>query len=64
MVIASYCLLLFDDNKIKMSRKPVKKQKENPVGYIGKGKIWKGNVRNGSRDGKTGIVLELNLEAR
>ena len=25
-------LLLFDDNKIKMIRKPGKKQKENPVG--------------------------------
>ena len=30
-------LLLFDDNKIKMSRKPGKKQKENPVGYTGEG---------------------------
>ena len=31
-------LLLFDDNKIKMARKPGKKQKENPVGFTGKGK--------------------------
>ena len=30
-------VLLFDDNKIKMTRKPGKKQKENPVGYTGKG---------------------------
>ena len=28
-------MLLFDDNKIKMARKPGKKQKENPVGRIG-----------------------------
>ena len=31
-------LMLFDDNKIKMARKPGKKQKENPVGFTGEGK--------------------------
>ena len=31
-------LLLFDDNKIKMARKPGKKQKENPVGCTGESK--------------------------
>ena len=31
-------MLLFDVKKIKMSRKPGKKQKENPVGYTGEGK--------------------------
>ena len=28
---------MFDDNKIKMTRKTEKKQKENPVGCTGKG---------------------------
>ena len=37
--------MLFDDNEIKMARKPVKKQKENPVGCTGEGKRWKGNKR-------------------
>ena len=32
-------ILLFDDNKIKMARKPEKKQKENPVGCTEEGKI-------------------------
>ena len=36
--IVSLFLLLFDDNKGKMARKPGKKQKENPVGCIGEGK--------------------------
>ena len=27
-----------DDNKVKMTRKPGKKQKENPVGYTGLGR--------------------------
>ena len=31
-------LLLFDNNKIKMARKPGKKQKENLVGCTGEGK--------------------------
>ena len=31
-------LLLFDGNKIKMTRKSGKKQKENPVGCTGEGK--------------------------
>ena len=42
--------MLFDDNEIKMARKPVKKQKENPVGCTGEGKRWKGNIREGSRE--------------
>jgi len=29
---------LFDDNKVKMARKPGKKQKENPVECTGEGK--------------------------
>ena len=32
-------LLLFDDNNLKMARKPGKKQKENPVACTGEGKI-------------------------
>ena len=31
-------LLLFDNIKVKMARKPGKKQKENPVGCTGEGK--------------------------
>ena len=31
-------LVLFDDNKVKMARKPGKKQKENPVRYTGESK--------------------------
>ena len=34
----SYAMLLFDDNKVKMVRKPGKKQKENPVGCAGESK--------------------------
>ena len=30
--------MLFDDNKIKIARKPEKKQKENPVGSTGESK--------------------------
>ena len=33
------CLLLSDDNKVKMARKPGKKQKENPVGCTRKDEI-------------------------
>ena len=39
---------MFDD-KIKMARKPGKKQKENPVGCTGKGKRWEGNMRRVQR---------------
>ena len=67
---------MFDDNKIKMARKRGKKQKINLVGCTGEGKRWKGNIREGSREGKTvnsktllkkhkyktGIVLKLSLE--
>ena len=42
-------LLLFDDNKMKMARKPGKKQKENPVGCTGEGKRCKGNERRAQR---------------
>ena len=31
-------LLLLDDNKMKMARKPGKKQKENPIRYTEDGK--------------------------
>ena len=31
-------LLLFDDNKVRLARKPGKNQKENPVGCTGEGK--------------------------
>ena len=30
------CCLLFDEKKVKMKRKPGKKQKDNPVGCTGK----------------------------
>ena len=52
-------LLLFDGNKKKMTRKPGKKQKENPLRCTGEGKSLKGNIREGSRKGKTGTVLEV-----
>ena len=35
---SQYRLLLFDDNKVKIARKPRKKQKQNPVGRTGEGK--------------------------
>ena len=31
-------VLLFDDNKIKVARRPGKKQNENTVGFTGEGK--------------------------
>ena len=42
-------LLLFDDNKVKMTRKPGKKRKKNPVRSTEEGKIWKGNKRRVQR---------------
>ena len=36
-------LLLFDVTMLKMARKPVKLQEENPAGYAGEGKQSKGN---------------------
>ena len=57
-------LLLFDDIKIKVSRKTGKKQKENQVGCTGAGKRLKGIIREESREGKTGTVSELSLEGR
>ena len=38
-------MLLFDDNKLKTTSKPGKKQKENPVRYTRIGKKWKGNIK-------------------
>ena len=35
---SNYWLLLYDDNKVKMARKPGKKRKENPVGCTGEGR--------------------------
>jgi len=55
---------LFDDNKIKIARKPGKKPKENLVACTGEGKRWKGNIREGSRECKTRTVLELSLAVR
>ena len=37
-------LFLFGDTTIKMTRKPVKKQKENPAGCAREGKQRKGNI--------------------
>ena len=52
--------MLFGDDRVNRARKPGKKQKENPVGCTGEGKISKGNIR----EGKTGTVLELSLEVK
>ena len=55
--------LLFHDNKIKMVKKsPWKKQKENPIGYPGEGKRWKGNITEEPIEGKTGTVLYFSME--
>ena len=52
-------MFLFDGNRIRTARKPGKIQKGNPVGRTGECKRGKGNIREGSREGKTGTVLEL-----
>ena len=57
-------LLLFDYNKIKMVMKPGKQQKENQVECTRESKIWKLYRREGSREGNTGTVMELNFELR
>ena len=44
---------LFDDNKIKMARKPGKKLKQNPVGALGKVKDEK-KIRERYREDKFG----------
>ena len=48
----------------KMARKSGKKQKENPLGCIEEGKGWKGNIREGSGEGKDwnrlGVVFAVN----
>ena len=54
--------MLLDNNKIKMAKKPGKKQKENPVSCSDEGKRWKGNIREGSSEGRTGTVSELSLK--
>ena len=61
--LLTYVLLLLFNDKIKMARKPGKKQKEDPVGCTGEGKRWEGNIREGLRKVKTETVMELNLEA-
>ena len=53
-------LLLFDDNKIKVARKPGKKQKQNPVGCTREGKRPKRNIREGYKAGKTLVTLHPN----
>ena len=50
-------LLLFDDNKIKIARKPGKNWKGYPAKCTGEGKRWKVNIWEGSRECKTGFVL-------
>ena len=45
-------LLLFDNNKVNMVRKPRKKQKENPVGCTGERKDEK-EIREEYREDKT-----------
>ena len=54
--------LLFDDSKIKIARKLTKKQKENPVGCTGEGKIWKGNIREESGEDKNRLGVEFGGE--
>ena len=49
---------------MRIVRKPGKKQKENPVGCTGEGKIRKYYIRGGLREGKMGTILELSLEVR
>ena len=46
-------------NRMKMARKPGKKQKENLVRLSGEGNTCYGNIREGSREDKTGTVLEV-----
>ena len=58
MILCYILLLLFDNNKIKMARKPRKKPKENQVWCNKEGKWWKEHIR----EGKTGAVVELNLQ--
>ena len=45
---------MFDDNEIDMARKILK---ENLVGGTGEGKRWKGNIGEGSREGKMGTIF-------
>ena len=45
--------------RLKIARKPGKKQKENPVRCTGECKTW--DIREGSREGKTGTVLESQI---
>ena len=50
-----FWLLLINNIKLKMARKPGKKHEENPVGCTGEGKRWKGNKRR-VREDKTGTA--------
>ena len=59
--LISVILLLLDDVKMKMARKPGKKQMENPVGCTREGKRRKGCIREESRKDRSGTVLELSL---
>ena len=43
----------------KLAKKPGKKQKENRLGCTGEGKRLKGNLREGSKEGKPRTVLKL-----
>ena len=38
LFLLAILLYFFDDNKMKMARKPGKKHKENPIGCTGEGK--------------------------
>ena len=49
-------LLLFDDTMVKITRKPGKKHKVNPVECTGEDKTWKGNNENEIREDKTGTA--------
>ena len=50
-------MLLFDDNKGRLASMPGKTQKQNPVGCIEEGKRLIGNIREASREDKTGGVV-------
>ena len=54
----NWLLYLFDDNKIKMLRKPGNKHKENPAGCTGKVKYEK-EIEEGYREDNTGTACIL-----
>ena len=47
-----------------MARKPGKKRRENPVGFTGVGKRSKENIREGAKEGKTGIRQKSNIDIK